>query len=195
MRTLSFVLKTMYTTFVLTWAGWSPPHASRLLGAWGKLAFRALLGVTGRFRLAVDLVFALPPGPLLPGFSGLRCIQGHLLEERSEILYRRKDGTECWATIFISPVQDGAVAVVEHFVSLVDVTKHKQAHAQAKTLIDELNHRVKNTLSTMQSIVWQAFKNASDKEAIRESIEARLFALSRSHDLLTREHWESAGLF
>jgi len=57
-----------------------------------------------------------------------------------------------------------------------------------------INHRVKNTLSTMQSIVWQAFKNASDTEPIRESIEARLFALSRSHDLLTREHWESAGL-
>ena len=111
-----------------------------------------------------------------------------------EILYRRKDGSECWATIFINPVRDEARCSRQHFVSLVDVTKHKQAHAQAKTLIDELNHRVKNTLSTMQSIVWQAFKNASDTEAIRESIEARLFALSRSHDLLTREHWESAGL-
>ena len=111
-----------------------------------------------------------------------------------EILYRRKDGTECWATIFISPVRDEGGALVQHFVSLVDVSKHKQAHAQAKTLVDELNHRVKNTLSTMQSIVWQAFKNASDTAAIRESIEARLFALSRSHDLLTREHWESAGL-
>ena len=111
-----------------------------------------------------------------------------------EILYRRKDGTECWATVFISPVRDEGGALVQHFVSLVDVSKHKQAHAQAKTLVDELNHRVKNTLSTMQSIVWQAFKNASDTGAIRESIEARLFALSRSHDLLTREHWESAGL-
>jgi PAS domain S-box-containing protein len=111
-----------------------------------------------------------------------------------EILFRRKDGSECWATIFINPVRDEGGALVQHFVSLVDVSKHKQDHAQAKTLIDELNHRVKNTLSTMQSIVWQAFKNASDKEAIRESIEARLFALSRSHDLLTREQWESAGL-
>jgi PAS domain S-box-containing protein len=111
-----------------------------------------------------------------------------------EIRYRRKNGTECWGTLFINPVRDEGGSVVQHFVSLVDVSKHKQAHAQAKTLIDELNHRVKNTLSTMQSIVWQAFKNASDTEAIRESIEARLFALSRSHDLLTREQWESAGL-
>ena len=61
-------------------------------------------------------------------------------------------------------------------------------------LIDELNHRVKNTLSTVQSIVWQALRTASDPKVIRESIESRLFALSRSHDLLTRENWESAGL-
>jgi two-component sensor histidine kinase len=61
-------------------------------------------------------------------------------------------------------------------------------------LIDELNHRVKNTLSTVQSIVWQAFRTPSDIAVTRESIEGRLFALSRSHDLLARENWESAGL-
>jgi two-component sensor histidine kinase len=64
----------------------------------------------------------------------------------------------------------------------------------AKLLIDELNHRVKNTLATVQSIVWQAFRNSAGPAAIRESIEGRIFALSRSHDLLTRENWESAGL-
>ena len=76
----------------------------------------------------------------------------------------------------------------------VDLTKHKEDEAQSKMLIDELNHRVKNTLSTVQSIVWQALRTASDPKVIRESIESRLFALSRSHDLLTRENWESAGL-
>nr|WP_274709367.1 sensor histidine kinase [Nitratireductor luteus] len=61
-------------------------------------------------------------------------------------------------------------------------------------LIDELNHRVKNTLATVQSIVWQASRTNSDPQVIREAIETRLFALSRSHDLLTRENWGSAGL-
>src|SRR5476651_2448367 len=61
-------------------------------------------------------------------------------------------------------------------------------------LIGELNHRVKNTLSTVQSIVWQTLRAASDPRVVRESIESRLFALSRSHDLLTRENWHSAGL-
>lgn len=145
-----------------------------------------VLGKGFEFLVAAD-GDAEPVGQVDAAFKGTS-------DSDPETLYRRKDGSACWATIFISPVRDEGGAVVQHFVSLVDVSKHKRAHAQAKTLIDELNHRVKNTLSTMQSIVWQAFKNASDTEAIRESIEARLFALSRSHDLLTREHWESAGL-
>jgi PAS domain S-box-containing protein len=108
--------------------------------------------------------------------------------------YRRKDGSEFWAATFISPVRDESGAVVQHFASLVDLTKHKHEQAHSRTLIDELNHRVKNTLATVQSIVWQALRKTSDPEVIRESIESRLFALSRSHDLLTCENWEGAGL-
>lgn len=112
----------------------------------------------------------------------------------SEIRYRRKDGSMFWAAIFISPVLDENGDTVQHFASFVDLTKHKQEQAQSTMMIDELNHRVKNTLSTVQSIVWQALRGASDPEVIREAIESRLFALSRSHDLLTRENWEGAGL-
>ena len=113
----------------------------------------------------------------------------------AEILYRRKDGSEFWAALFISPVEDENGDVVQYFASFVDLSKHKEEQAQSRMLIDELNHRVKNTLSAVQSIVRQALQTASDPKVIRESIESRLFALSRSHDLLTRENWESAGLF
>ncbi|URK86131.1 PAS domain-containing protein (plasmid) [Rhizobium sp. RCAM05350] len=112
----------------------------------------------------------------------------------SEICYRRKDGSEFWSAILVSPVQDERGDVVQHFSSFVDLTDHKQEQAQSRMLIDELNHRVKNTLATVQSIVWQALRNTSDPEAIREAIESCLFALSRSHDLLTHENWEGAGL-
>ena len=112
----------------------------------------------------------------------------------AEILYRRKDGSEFWAALFISPVEDGNGDVVQYFASFVDLSKHKEEQAQSKMLIDELNHRVKNTLSAVQSIVRQALQTGSDPKVVRESIESRLFALSRSHDLLTRENWESAAL-
>jgi PAS domain S-box-containing protein len=114
-------------------------------------------------------------------------------DHSSEIRYRRKDGSEFWAALFISPVRDESGDIVQHFGSFIDLTRHKEEQAQSRMLIEELNHRVKNTLATVQSIVSQALRNASD-EAIRESIESRLFALSRSHELLTRENWESAGL-
>jgi len=118
----------------------------------------------------------------------------HHSEHESEICYHRKDGSNFWAALFISPVQDASGDVVQHFASFVDISEYKREYGQSRMLIDELNHRVKNTLSTVQSIVWQASRNASDPETIRESIESRLFALSRSHDLLTRENWASAGL-
>jgi len=112
----------------------------------------------------------------------------------SEIRYRRKDGSEFWASLFISPVRDENGDIIQHFASFADLTKHKDDQAQSRMLIDELNHRVKNTLATVQSIVSQALRNATDPDEIREAIESRLFALSRSHNLLTRENWESAGL-
>jgi two-component sensor histidine kinase len=49
-------------------------------------------------------------------------------------------------------------------------------------------------LSTVQSIVSQALRRPADREVIRDSIESRILALSRSHDLLTSQNWESTGL-
>jgi PAS domain S-box-containing protein len=111
-----------------------------------------------------------------------------------EVHCRRKDGTEFWASVFVNPVRDKNDEVVQHFASFVDLTKHKRAQAHSNMLINELNHRVKNTLATVQSIVWQALRKSTDAKLIGESIQARLSALSRSHDLLTREKWASAGL-
>jgi PAS domain S-box-containing protein len=112
----------------------------------------------------------------------------------SEIRYRRKDGSEFWAGLFISPVRLENGEIVQYFASFVDLTSLKDEQAHSRTLIDELNHRVKNMLATVQSIVWQALRTAPNAEVIREAIESRLFALSRSHDLLTTEQWEGAGL-
>ena len=101
----------------------------------------------------------------------------------SEILYRRKDGSEFWAALFISPVCDERGNVFQYFASFVDLTKHKDDEAQARMLVDELNHRVKNILSTVQSIVLLALRTTSERKVIEEAIQSRLFcavAVSRS---------------
>lgn len=115
-------------------------------------------------------------------------------DDNAEVRYCHKDGTSFCATIFVNPVKNEDGEIDQHFVSLVDTTKHQRARENAAMLIDELNHRVKNTLATVQSIVTQALRNSSDPEVIGESIETRIAALSRSHDLLGREKWDGAGL-
>jgi two-component sensor histidine kinase len=59
-------------------------------------------------------------------------------------------------------------------------------------LIEELNHRVKNTLAILQSIAAQTFRNASKSE--REKFEGRLGALAEAHNLLSKEKWQGSEL-
>lgn len=72
--------------------------------------------------------------------------------------------------------------------------KEKRAVEHQRLLIDELNHRVKNTLATVQSISAQTLRAAETKEDARDALETRLLALSRAHDVLTRESWDGADL-
>ena len=68
------------------------------------------------------------------------------------------------------------------------------AEARQKLLLDELNHRVKNTLATVQSIAAQSLRGATDPAQVYEKLEARLLGLSQAHDVLTRERWHGADL-
>ena len=82
---------------------------------------------------------------------------------------------------------------MHYFASFVDLTGHKEEQARLRMLVDELSHRVKNTLATVQLIVSQAMQGKADA-TVRDAIEARLSALSRSHDLLTRGQWSKSDL-
>lgn len=81
------------------------------------------------------------------------------------------------------------------FVQGNDVTDQRRAEEHQKLLINELNHRVKNTLSIVQALAMQSFNDRVEPSAARETFDARLNALSAAHNLLTMENWESAGLF
>jgi two-component sensor histidine kinase len=71
--------------------------------------------------------------------------------------------------------------------------ERRQAEEQRQLLLDELNHRVRNTLTAVQAIAMQTLRGKAEPEAA-ESFQARLMALSGAHDILTREHWEGADL-
>ena len=75
-----------------------------------------------------------------------------------------------------------------------DITERRQADKRQKLLIDELNHRVKNTLATVQSLAWQAARPGVPPQVAQERFQERLLALSRTHNLLNETHWEGAAL-
>jgi len=76
----------------------------------------------------------------------------------------------------------------------LDITERRRAEARQTLLLNELNHRVKNTLAAVQSIAYQTLRSARTPADFRDAFESRLLALSQTHNLLTRENWEGASL-
>jgi PAS domain S-box-containing protein len=75
-----------------------------------------------------------------------------------------------------------------------DLSQVKQAENSERLLVNELNHRVKNSLATVQSIVLMSLRGAVDLETARKAVSARIIALARAHDLLTERSWAGADL-
>jgi two-component sensor histidine kinase len=63
-----------------------------------------------------------------------------------------------------------------------------------KLILEELHHRIKNTLATVSAIASQSLRNAPSTEHAQHAIEGRLHALGRAHDLLLQARWTSADL-
>jgi PAS domain S-box-containing protein len=79
-------------------------------------------------------------------------------------------------------------------VSFSDITERHRAELLRQLLLNELNHRVKNTLAVVQGLAAQSFKPGVDPDTARRSFEGRLRALAAAHDLLTAENWVGASL-
>lgn len=104
------------------------------------------------------------------------------------------DGSERHLLWSATALRDERGAVVGAVAAALDITERKRAERHQRLLIHELNHRVKNTLATVQSIAAQSLRGSPSAGPVREAFEARLMALSRAHDVLTRESWEGASL-
>jgi len=111
----------------------------------------------------------------------------------AELIVERPDGGRVPILPYPELLRDAAGKVVGGVNMLVDISARKDAERRQQLLVNELNHRVKNTLATVQSIAAQTFRDEADTPA-RRWFDDRLMALSRVHDILNREHWEGAAL-
>jgi two-component sensor histidine kinase/PAS domain-containing protein len=75
-----------------------------------------------------------------------------------------------------------------------DLTELKAAEELQRLLLNELNHRVKNTLATVQAITALTLKGADDLPSAREALDERIASMAKAHDLLRSRDWTGANL-
>ena len=75
-----------------------------------------------------------------------------------------------------------------------DITERKELEEQRQLLIDELNHRVRNTLMVVQGMAYQSFKGEDVPVAPLAAFNARLHALAAAHTALSRSNWTGADM-
>ena len=112
----------------------------------------------------------------------------------AEAIAERPDGTRRWFAPYPTPLRDSSGKLTGAINMFVDITERKEAERQQKLLIDELNHRVKNTLATVQSLITQTARRTDDVGEFQKAVEGRILALSNAHNQLSQRHWVDADL-
>ena len=129
--------------------------------------------------------------------SMLKRLRDDLRAERrfqGETVNYRKDGTEYVVEWVIRPLCDEQGEVTHWFAVQRDITGQRQLEARQRNLVSELNHRVNNTLSRVQSIAKLTSQSTGSPKQFDERFQERLLALSQAHIALTRSEWTGAWL-
>lgn len=170
-----------------------PNHVFMMANA----AYRRLTG--GRELIGKPLAEALPE-VVEQGFVDLldrvRAARKTYLGERAEVLLLNDDSDEPsrrFLNFAYQPlIEGGEVAAI--LVQGHDVTDEVLAAEGQRLLINELNHRVKNTLAIVQGLAAQSFRKLDGAQDAMAAFDARLHALAAAHSLLTERNWEPAQL-
>jgi len=111
-----------------------------------------------------------------------------------EAVFERPDGSRGAFLAYPTLLRDVAGTLMGAVNMLVDISERKVAEERQKVLVDELNHRVKNTLASVQSLAAHSLRGGTEPGRMRERFEARLLALSNAHNQLADRRWQDADL-
>ncbi|MDB5476630.1 MAG: hypothetical protein JWP49_2141 [Phenylobacterium sp.] len=93
-----------------------------------------------------------------------------------------------WIDVSIFPTDTGLS------VYFRDITERKLTEERQRLLVNELNHRVKNALATVQAIAAQSLRGDEVPAEVRTRFTERLMALARANDVLVAGNWQGAAL-
>lgn len=114
--------------------------------------------------------------------------------EPFETTRQRKDRSFIDISVTVSPIKDLKGRIIGASKIARDITERKQAEKTQLLLIEELNHRVKNTLASVQAIAQRTLRRARDPEEFVISFSGRIRSLARVHSILSANTWRSADL-
>jgi PAS domain S-box-containing protein len=158
--------------------------------SWGKGAER-VLGYTAAEALGGDFAMIFTDSDRSTGQPQAE-LERSWRDGRAEDTrwHLRKDGERFWANGVTTAFRDGAV---EGLIKVVrDETPSRLADERRVLLLNELNHRINNTLVTVQSLVEQTLRSSDIDGSVRENLTSRLMALSEAHKVLVKQNWASA---
>lgn len=139
---------------------------------------------------SLELVHPEDRGLLQKGLEGAQ--RGEALE--LELRVRHSDGRYVWVQSRGLVRFDSQGNPQTLFGVISDITERKEAERRQHLLVGELNHRVRNTLATVQAIASQTLRRAKSPAEFVPSFTERIQALSRAHTLLTRSAWQGTDL-
>ena len=129
-------------------------------------------------------------------WNNLQAATNKLLENRQayqgEFRVRRPNGEVRWCFGSAAPTVDEAGNVMRISGVTVDITDRKEAEERQALLSREVDHRAKNALALVQSII--RLTRAGSVAAYTAAVEGRIQALSRAHTVLAQSRWQGADL-
>jgi len=114
--------------------------------------------------------------------------------EHFETVRVTKDGRRVNISLTVSPMRDSEGRIIGASKVARDISDRKRAEETQRLLIDELNHRIKNTLATVQAIATQTLRRAATPSDFVEGFNGRIKALARAHGLLTGSSFQGAEI-
>ena len=161
-----------------------------IITSWNRGA-ESLFGYTAEEVIGKSVTILIPEDRMNEEPEILDRIRRGERIDHYDTVRRRKDGSLIDISLTVSPLKNADGKIIGASKIARDITERKRAQEQQKLLVNEMQHRIKNSLATIQAIATQTL-NQHAKE--RDAFIARLHALGSAHDLLTSETWERASL-